>query len=220
VIIERARAHDMAGASVYPVEMGFGAHHQVHDLRNEYSSFDIPLVVELVDLPERVQSFRVVLQDLVREGLATFESVTVRGCGNLNKAPAAQGGEVRLLENSLMEIAGKAQRLTIYVGSSDTWHGKNVSVEILERCRRLSLAGATVARGIMGFGKTSRVHRTALLGLSEDLPERIEIIDTPEQIEKLLVELEEVVSGGLIVCQDVEVVRYTHSPSGPSTRKS
>jgi PII-like signaling protein len=113
-----------------------------------------------------------------------------------------------------MQIEGDAQRVTVYVGSSDTWHGQNLVLAIVERCRSMGLAGATASRGVMGFGKSSRIHRAHLLGLSEDLPERIEIIDRPEQIAKLLPVLDEMVSGGLVIIEEVRVVRYLHDPKG------
>ncbi len=107
-----------------------------------------------------------------------------------------------------MMIEGDARRLTIYVGSHDTWHGKNLAVAIVERCRSLGLAGATLTRGIMGFGKNSRIHRAHLLGLSDDLPERIEVVNLPERIDALLPALDEMVGAGLIVVEEVRVVRY------------
>jgi uncharacterized protein len=113
-----------------------------------------------------------------------------------------------------MQIEGEAQRLTVYLGSTDCWQGKNLALEIVERCRALGLAGATVTRGLMGFGKTSRIHRAHFLGLSEDLPERVEIVDRAEKIAQLLPALEEILSGGLIVLEDVHVVHYAHDPKG------
>jgi PII-like signaling protein len=71
--------------------------------------------------------------------------------------------------------------------------------------------------GVLGFGKTSRIHRAHLLGLSEDMPERIEIVDQTERIEPLLPVLEEMVQGGLIVLEDVQVIRYLHDPKGAKT---
>ena len=112
-----------------------------------------------------------------------------------------------------MMIEGDARRLTIYVGSRDTWHGKNLAAAIVERCRALGMAGATLTRGIMGFGKNSRIHRAHLLGLSDDLPERIEVVDRPERIDALLPALDEMVGAGLIVVEDVRVVRYREGPA-------
>ena len=109
-----------------------------------------------------------------------------------------------------MQIEGEGQRVTVYIGSSDTWHGANLAVAIVERCRKLGFAGATASRGVMGFGKNSRIHRAHIFGLSEDLPEKIEIIDKPERIAELLPVLEEMVSGGLVVVENVHIIRYQH----------
>ena len=109
-----------------------------------------------------------------------------------------------------MQIEGEGQRVSVYIGSSDTWHGKNLAVAIVERCRKLGFAGATVSRGVMGFGKTSHIHRAHILGLSEDLPEKVEIIDRPERIDELLPVLDEMVSGGLVVVENVHIVHHRH----------
>jgi uncharacterized protein len=114
-----------------------------------------------------------------------------------------------------MRIEGEGQRVTVYIGSSDTWHGTNLALAIVERCRKLGFAGATASRGVMGFGKNSRIHRAHLFGLSEDLPEKVEIIDRAERIAELMPMLEEMVSGGLVVVEDVHVVRYQHHTEGP-----
>lgn len=115
----------------------------------------------------------------------------------------------------VMQIEGEGQRVTVYIGSSDTWHGVNLATAIIERCRKLGFAGATASRGVMGFGKNSRIHRAHLLGLSEDLPEKVEIIDRPERIAALLPVLEGMVSGGLVVVEDVHIVRYQHHAERP-----
>jgi PII-like signaling protein len=111
-----------------------------------------------------------------------------------------------------MQIEGEAQRVTVYIGSSDTWHGQNLALAILERCRTLGMAGATVTRGVMGFGPHLRLHRAHMLGLSEDLPERIEVVDRPERIAQLLPVLDEMVGGGLVVLEEVRVIRYLNDP--------
>ena len=99
-----------------------------------------------------------------------------------------------------------AKKVIVYVGSNDTWEGRNLALAIVERCRAMGLAGATVTRGNIGFGKNSIIHRGHLLGLSEDLPERIEIIDHPARIAEVLPILEKMVESGLIVVQDVAIV--------------
>jgi PII-like signaling protein len=115
-----------------------------------------------------------------------------------------------------MHVEGPAQRVTVYVGSSDHWQGRNLALAIVERCRSMGIAGATASLGVMGFGKQSRLHRAHLLGLSEDLPERIEIIDRPDRITELLPILDAMVDGGLIIVEDVRAIRYRHHGEAPA----
>ena len=119
-----------------------------------------------------------------------------------------------------MKNEGEGKRVTVYLGSADTWNGRNLAVAIVEKCRAMGMAGATVSRGIMGFGKHSVIHRAHFLGLSEDLPEKIEVVDRPEEIERLLPVLDQMIGGGLIVVEDVHVVRYLHEPKAPKGAKS
>jgi uncharacterized protein len=115
-----------------------------------------------------------------------------------------------------MPVDGEAQRVTVYVGSSDTWHGQNLAMAIVERCRKMGIAGATASLGVMGFGKHSRIHRAHLLELSNDLPERIEIVDRPDRIAQILPVLGEMVGGGLIILEDVWAVHYRGHGEAPA----
>jgi PII-like signaling protein len=214
----------MAGASVFLVEVSYGAHHSLHDASSEYGSFEIPVIIELVDAIERVEQFLCELRSMVTEGLIAIRPVRVwRGIpaadtGNDNKLRSAREagrvGEPVLANRSdtAMQIDGDAQRVTVYIGQSDTWHGMNLAVAIVQRCREMGIAGATASRGVMGFGANSIIHRAHLLGLSEDVPERVEIVDRPEQVARLLPILDEMVQGGMIVVEDVRVVRYLREP--------
>jgi hypothetical protein len=114
-----------------------------------------------------------------------------------------------------MKIEGKAKALTVFVGESDHWHGKPLYAAIVEMARELGLAGATVTRGVMGFGANSRIHTTSILRLSEDLPIVVQIVDLPERIDLLMAQLDEMVTEGLVVTQDVNVERYVHSKGNP-----
>lgn len=109
-----------------------------------------------------------------------------------------------------MKIEGPGRLVRIYVGESDQWHGQALYKAIVERARKEGLAGATVTRGIEGFGANSRIHTASILRLSEDLPIKIEIVDTAERIDRFLPLLDEMVDEGLITIQDCEILKYTH----------
>ncbi len=107
-----------------------------------------------------------------------------------------------------MKIEGKAGLLTIYVGESDHHQHRPLYQVLVERLREQGLAGATVTRGIEGFGKSSRIHTAAILRMSEDLPVVIEVVDSEERIRAVLPVVEELVEGGLITLASVEVIAY------------
>ncbi len=110
-----------------------------------------------------------------------------------------------------MKIEGEGKLLRIFVGESDRWHGKPLYQAIVERVRKEGLAGATVIRGIEGFGADSRLHTARILRLSEDLPVLIEIVDSAEQIERILPVLDEMVGEGMVTVERVEVIAYRGS---------
>jgi PII-like signaling protein len=107
-----------------------------------------------------------------------------------------------------MRLHGPAKRLTVFVGESDRFHHKPLYAEIVRRAQEAGLAGASVLRGIEGFGSSQHVHTTRLLSLSEDLPIVIVMVDDAERIERFALTLDELITEGLVVIDDVEVVRY------------
>jgi uncharacterized protein len=111
-----------------------------------------------------------------------------------------------------MKIEGAGKLVRIYVGNADQWHGQALYDAIVQRAKREGLAGVTVMQGIEGFGANSRVHRASLLDISTDLPIVLEIVDIEERVTKFLPVLDEMVTEGLITVQDVEIVKYIHSP--------
>lgn len=107
-----------------------------------------------------------------------------------------------------MKLPSEGVLLRIFIGEDDSYGGKPLYEQIVLKAREMNLAGATVIRGIMGFGASSRIHTAKLLRLSEDLPVVIEIVDTQEKIEKFMPFLDEVVKEGLITMEKVRVIRY------------
>lgn len=114
-----------------------------------------------------------------------------------------------------MSLSGPARRLTVIVGEDDIWHHKPLYSEIVHRAHKAGLAGASVFRGLEGYGASGRVHTSRLLSLSEDLPVAVIIIDTAERIDAFLPQLDELVSEGVVVLDDVHVHRYVGRPTWP-----
>src|SRR5436190_23069559 len=107
-----------------------------------------------------------------------------------------------------MQIPRDALLLRIFIGESDRWQHQPLYEAIVLKARELHLAGATVLRGPMGFGKSSRLHTAKILRLSMDLPLVIEIVDADEKIQSLLPVLNEMMKGGLVTLEKVRVVHY------------
>jgi len=117
-----------------------------------------------------------------------------------------------------MKITGQGKLLRIFVGESDTLHGQALYEALVQKARALGLAGATVWRGIEGYGARSRIHTAKILRLSEDLPVIIEIVDSEEKIRAALPEfdamLEATGGGGLVTLEAAEIIKYTHGGAG------
>jgi uncharacterized protein len=107
-----------------------------------------------------------------------------------------------------MQIPHEAVLLRIFIGESDRWHHRPLYEAIVLKAREMHLAGATVLRGPMGFGKSSRLHTAKILRLSMDLPLVIEIVDSEEKIQSFLPVLDEMMGGGLLTMEKVNVIEY------------
>ena len=119
-----------------------------------------------------------------------------------------------------MQLPHEATLLRIFLGESDRWNHQPLYEAIVLKARELHLAGATVLRGPMGFGKSSRLHTAKILRLSMDLPLVIEIVDSEEKIQGFLPVLDEMMKGGLITLEKVRVIDYRGDtePAPPETR--
>lgn len=103
---------------------------------------------------------------------------------------------------------GERTLMRIHIGESDKWHGKALYSALVELFREEGLSGATVLRGVAGYGSTSRYHTDKLLRLSQDLPIVVEVVEDSERVEHLLPKLDEMIGGGLITLERVRVILY------------
>ncbi len=114
-----------------------------------------------------------------------------------------------------MKIPEQGKLLRIFIGERDRWHHQPLYEALVLKARELGLAGATVLRGPMGFGAHSRLHTAKILRLSMDLPMVIEIVDSEENLNKLLPHLDEMVQEGLVTLEDVKVLKYRANAAKP-----
>jgi uncharacterized protein len=105
----------------------------------------------------------------------------------------------------------RARMLRIYIGQDDEWEDKPLYEAIVLKLRQMDVAGATVYKGVMGYGAQQRMHKSGFLGLSHDLPIMITVVDKEEKIRAVLPVLDEMVSEGLLTLSDVEVIKYAHT---------
>jgi PII-like signaling protein len=111
-----------------------------------------------------------------------------------------------------MSLEGKARMLRVHFGEDDRYEGVPLYEAIVRKCQELDIAGATVYRGIEGFGASTRIHRAHFWTLSSDAPIMVTVIDSEEKIQKLIPILDGMVSEGLIAISNVEVIKYSHQP--------
>lgn len=108
-------------------------------------------------------------------------------------------------------LTGEQTMVRIFFGESDKWHHQPLAMALLERLRKEGFAGATVFRGVAGFGANSIIHTMHILDLSADLPMVIEVVETEEHVERLLPILDEMMDDGLVTVEKVRVIRYQPS---------
>ena len=113
-----------------------------------------------------------------------------------------------------MQLPSDAQLLRIFIGESDRHEGRPLHEVIVERARKEGMAGATVLRGLMGFGADSRLHTAKILRLSEDLPIVVEIVDKPERIATFIEMIDPMIEEGLVTLEKATVIAYRHHQGG------
>lgn len=218
-LITAARSAQLAGATVFRGIMGFGDHGII-----EASSWHIvehvPVIVEIVDSAEKIKSFiEGPMDQHMIAGVATLERANVMLYRHRSADPPGAlklGPLLRPLStlpefhvSPHMTISNNGVLLRIFIGDSDrSPENKPLHEAIITKARELGLAGATVLRGIEGFGAHSVLHRAHLLEMSTDLAMVIEIVDVEEKIELLLPYLESAVREGMITMEHVAIIAY------------
>ncbi len=204
-VVEFAHRHGCSGATVTKAISGYGRSGKVHEARLFSITEDVPMRVEVVDSEQKINALLPFIYDMVEKGLIEVQDTEVIK----HTTHQTQAEETHSMKHEKLE--GNAKLLRIYIGEDDRWEDEPLHEAIVKKLRMMDIAGATVYRGLIGYGAQNRVHRSGFLGLSKDLPIMLSVIDTEEKIRGVLPVLDEMVDEGLIALSDVEIIKYTHS---------
>jgi PII-like signaling protein len=225
-IVETAHHEGLQGATVLK---GFFGLRRDGSLLEEHTwsiSQELPVIVEVVDEPARIEALLAKVEPVFREGVITLERahVLLYRAGPQEATDRLSGGRNIIGTTATSAAAGvrtmnvpeNGVLLRIFIGESDKEPGRDRPLyeAIVRKAKEAHLAGATVLRGPMGFGRHSRVHTAKLLELSTDLPIVIEIVDAEDKIDAFLPTVDELVTEGLVTLEAVRIVRYV----SPDTR--
>ncbi len=203
-LLELFQHKGLAGATVSRGIAGFTGHGTIHTINIVDLSSELPVRIEIVDSAEAIERVLPDVYDMVEKGLVEVQDTTVIkfATGEKPAAPASKKGD-------LMRLIGKAKMLSVHIGQDDKWEGEPLYEAIVKRAAQLDIAGATVYRGVLGYGAHKRIHRHKTLALSSDDPIMISMVDEEAKINTMLAALETMVTGGcMIAISDVTVVKY------------
>ena len=210
-LLDLFRHRGLAGATVTRGIAGYTGRGAVSSIDHVEFASALPVRIEVTDAAETIEGVLADVYDIVEVGLVEVQDTNVVKYARRDAADPA-GGTPAL--QTQMRLIGKAKALQIHIGEADTWEGAPLHEAIVMRARQLDIAGATVYRGILGYGAHKRVHKHKTLALSHDDPIMVSVVDAEEKIDKLLAALETMIRGGcLIAVSDVTVVKYEEHPA-------
>ena len=194
----------IAGATATRALAGFGGHRMLHTPKIEVLAQHLPIVVQFVESAEKVDEVLPTLYDMVSDGLIEVQDTTIIKVANKDrkKVEPDRDHEVR---------RGAAKLMRVYLGEADKWNGEPAYDAIVKRLRMMDIAGATVYKGILGYGAKRHTHKQKRFHMSRDLPVMIAIVDSEEKLAEARPVLEQMIQDGLIVFSDVDVIRMVRT---------
>jgi PII-like signaling protein len=175
---------------------------------------NLPIKIQFVESPEKVDELLPKLHEMVGTGLIEIQDTTVAKPSETSRQRAPQDTIPALKRE------GKAKLMRIYIRENDKWHDKPLHQALLESMRANDIAGVTVYQGILGYGKNRRLHQQKTLSLSHDRPILLSVVDTEEKLRAFLPILDDMVQQGLVVFSNVDIIKYTHNYQGEERRKA
>ena len=207
-ILSFLRHKHVSGATLLRADVGFGSHEQFHNPRSEYAGEHLPVRIEFVETLERVDELLPALYEMVTDGLVTVQDVTVVKSVSKdakNKTPEPKS------PRRVVTTAAKLVR--IYLGESDKWKDECLYEAIIKKLQAMGFSGATVYRGILGYGAKRHTHKSGRFHLSHDLPIMISVVEKPEKAAELVQVVSGMMQDGIIVTSDVELHQIVHEIS-------
>jgi PII-like signaling protein len=193
----------VSGATATRALEGFGAHKVLHTPKIEVLAEHLPIKIEFVETAEKVDEILPTLYDMVNDGLIEVQDTTVVKIARKDRTVAPRAAHHK--------TEGSAKLMRVFMGESDDWHGEPLYDAIVKKLLLIDIAGATVYRGIYGYGAKGHTHKQSFWHLSNDMPIMISVIDSPEKIAAAVEAVEAMLGDGLIVVSDVEMTRLVHS---------
>ncbi len=191
------------GATATRAFSGFGSHQMLHTPKVEVLAEHMPIRIEFVETPEKVEEVLPTLYEMVSDGLIEVQDTNVVKNARKLPKPAPKLAHERK--------EGHAKMLRVFIGEADKWHDEPLYDAIVKRLRMLEIAGATVYRGILGYGAKGHQHKKSFLHVSRDMPIMLSVIDSPEKIAAAAEAVEDMLEDGLIVISDADIVRLVRS---------
>lgn len=201
-ILRFLRHKHIAGATVIRPAAGFGAHEIIHSEDQEVR-VDFPVRIEFIDTAEKVDEVLPSLYEMVVDGLIEVQDTHVIKAVQKGKKPAAHAPHA--------EISGPAKMIRIYLGEADKANDEPLFEAILKRLMMMEVAGATVYRGILGYGAKRHTHKESRFRISNDRPIMISVVEQPGRVDDIIDAVAPMMQDGLIVLSDVEVRRFVHA---------
>jgi hypothetical protein len=193
----------VSGATATRAHSGFGTHHLLHTPKIEVMAEHLPMRIEFIETPEKVDEVLPMLYEMVSDGLIEVQDTTVVKFARRSAKPEPKLPHRRQ--------AGPAKLLRVFMGEADRWHDEPLYDAIVKKLRMMEIAGVTVYRGILGYGAKGHQHKASFFHPMRDLPIMVSVIDTAEKISAAAEAVEDMLEDGLIVISDAEIVRLVRS---------
>ena len=191
----------VSGATATRAYSGFGSHQMMHTPKIEVLAQHLPIRIEFVETPEKIDEVLPALYEMVSDGLIEVQDTTVVKFARKSAKPDPK------LPHEHRQA--RATLLRVFLGEADKWHGEPLYDAIVKKLRMMDIAGATVYRGILGYGAKGHEHKRSVFHPMRDLPIMISVIDTPEKIAAAAEAIEGMLEDGLIVTSAVDMVRLS-----------